>query len=70
MPEHDEDEIVGEPQDVLSGPWKLKKKKEIKKKKKCHSMSEGSGSFPSLSTVPAGLSGSDRLRLPARLSKL
>lgn len=33
-------------------------------------MSEGSGSFPSLSTVPAGLSGSDRLRLPARLSKL
>lgn len=67
MPEHDEDEIVGEPQDVLSGPWKLKKKR---RKKKCHPMSEGSGSFPSLSTVPAGLSGSDRLRLPARLSEL
>lgn len=31
-------------------------------------MSEGSGSFPSLSTVPAGLSGSDRL--PARQAEL
>lgn len=33
VPEHDEDEIVGEPQDVLSGPWKLKKKKKLKRKK-------------------------------------